>query len=169
MKNRTGLVFLALILTALTVFFILINISHIERWTPSNSLKRADFENVYDNGDIVSLMDSLENSLRFIKKTSKQKFIYGRDIYSREDMFESLEDFSKTVISKGLGSEFNEYIKKNYNFYESSSKSVLFTGYFESELEGSPIRTKLFKYPLYSISDDLCSLHEGRRRLKQKL
>lgn len=152
--------FAVLLLAALVVLTVILLKEEKIMWTRQNSLIPAEGPVVIsDNGDINALVDAVDNSLRYFKRVSSRKrFVYGPDwVYSKQ-LVPSLEDFKEKLLEMGLTESFFKYIKENYKFYKSGASSVMFTGYYESTLNGSLEKTDTYCYPLYKEPDDLVDL-----------
>jgi membrane-bound lytic murein transglycosylase A len=68
---------------------------------------------------------------------------------------DSIVDFRDKLEKQGLSPDFFKYIKRNYIFYKSASRDVLFTGYYEARLQGSFKPSGTYRYPLYKKPPDL--------------
>jgi len=109
-----------------------------------------------DRSEIDTLIRSIDFSLDFLNKTEHTKEVnFGEDIFHYKNVKESLVDFKKKLKELGLTKKFFTYIRKNYTFYKSSAKKVLYTGYYEANLKGSLIQSDIYKYPLYRKPEDL--------------
>lgn len=111
-------------------------------------------------------------SISYYEKTPGRKFRFGRDIYTAEELRQSLLDFLDIVKGPGQPSVKDRLIRESFLAYKSvggaQSGSVLFTGYFEPILNGSPVRTEKFKWPVYSTPDDLVVVDLGKFRDKYR-
>lgn len=148
------LIFILFILAVITVFFSPFK----KRWTKENSLGEYSAPDISDFADINSLNNAIDNSLEYFEKKEPVEYHFGKEIYSQEDVKYSLIDFKEKLSEFGLTESFFSYIKENYIFYKSKAKKVLFTGYFEAELEGSRTPDEIFRYPLYKKPDDLVKI-----------
>lgn len=128
-------------------------------FTSKNALRKVGAQAIQDNGSAKSLEKSIENSLKYLRRTRKKTFRFGPRTVTRKKMVESLEDIKKQLQAKGLTSAFFTYIQKNFHFYQSSAPGVLFTGYYEAQLTGSLKPSKTYAYPLYRKPKDLVRLN----------
>lgn len=157
--KKENFIFLIIIIFFLLLLLIVGKRSRISEWTRNNSLKKSNAINIEVKGDPAQLISSINNSLKYFSKLPKERtFLFGNDIYSKSQMEESLLDFKENLLKYGFSQEFFRYVKNNFDFYESATEKVLFTGYYEATLEGSYERTEIFKYPLYKKPDDLVSI-----------
>jgi membrane-bound lytic murein transglycosylase A len=125
-------------------------------WTKENSLRRVSSPGIDDAGKIQSLLLSLEFSLKYLYSIPPETPVsFGKQVYRVEDVTESIRDFRDKLKEKGLSKDFFDYVGKNYRFFRSSAKSVLFTGYYEARLKGSLTRSETYRYPLYKKPDSL--------------
>lgn len=111
--------------------------------------------------------DNLEygilNSLAYLKKRPPQALInFGTEPYPVSHLIRSLNHFLTIVRQKPGPEELNRIIRQDYQIYRVTGKDgngqVLFTGYYEPLLEGSLVKTKAYRYPVYSLPDDLLTL-----------
>jgi membrane-bound lytic murein transglycosylase A len=136
-----------------------------------------------DTGKLPSLLDNRETqtlplelaalkSISYYEKTPGRKFRFGRDIYTAEELKQSLLDFLNILKGPEPPAVKDRLIRENFLAYKSvggaQNGSVLFTGYFEPILNGSPVRTEKFIWPVYSTPDDLVAVDLGRFRDKYR-
>jgi membrane-bound lytic murein transglycosylase A len=115
--------------------------------------------------DMDSLKRAIENSLDYLAKPSSDQFFpYGDVNHDRE--VKSLRSFLTLVDSDARSSEINGLIRATFDVYTSvgcdDKGTVLFTGYYTPIFDGSPQRTERFRYPLYSMPDDLVKGPDGQ-------
>ena len=114
-----------------------------------------------DDSPTDSLLASVEKSLAYLEKRSStgggppnsgEKFSSGH-------VYRSLSLFRDILSAAPDKAELDRRVRENFAFYElrreSSSPSVLLTGYFEPVLEGSLVADGEYRYPLYGRPDDL--------------
>ncbi len=86
-------------------------------------------------------------------------FWFGSDAVTAYHMKKSLEHFLAFIEKNPTVSDLNNFIKTDYIAYVSkggeASGDVLFTGYYEPELQGSLQKTEEYRYPVYSLPDDI--------------
>jgi len=136
-----------------------------EEITKFNSLKKLKPRNYplfIDNLAFQDLTVSIDNSLKYFKKVPVQrKYQYGKQIYSAAHLITSLETFKAFLQKQPSKKALNNFIKSEFIVYESAGNDesqVLFTGYFEPTYKGSLKKSDIYKYPVYSIPDDLLKI-----------
>lgn len=120
-----------------------------------------------DDLDRESLMAASEKSLQYydgVKGTTT--YLFGERRVTVDELKESLHAFREII-----GSRESEIIKwrkilTTFDVYRAmgydNNGTVLFTGYFESSLEGSMKMTEHYKYPVYRTPDDMLVVNLGR-------
>ncbi len=112
-----------------------------------------------DNGSQASLLTSIDSSLQYLdSERSPGHFVFGRNTISKDAMRSSLMSFRSALEQFGLTTAFFEFVHQNFIFFSSTAHRVLFTGYYLPELRGSLKETPTYRYPLYSLPDDLVEL-----------
>lgn len=125
-------------------------------WTPENSLVKIAPISVEDFGSKESLLESIDQSLRYLDKLDPEKtYQFGEEQVGVPRVRATLIDFREKVVDLGLGSKLSDYLESNYDFFSSAAQDVLFTGYFEASLFGARKPDKIFNYPLYQVPDDM--------------
>jgi membrane-bound lytic murein transglycosylase A len=109
------------------------------------------------------LRQGIDQSLSYLQKIPpERRFTFGKDQYTTRQMAASLEAFSRFIASGPSGRELNRHIKKHYIVYQSrghnETREVLFTGYYEPELRGSPVESEKYPHPVYGLPDDLITV-----------
>jgi membrane-bound lytic murein transglycosylase A len=103
---------------------------------------------------------SILNSISYLEKIKPDtKFIFGKDIYTATELIQSLIKFSDFIENRPTSYELNKFIRKNYNVYmalgENKTGRMLYTGYYEPLLYGILNKNKIYKYPIYTLPNDL--------------
>ena len=136
-----------------------------EEITEFNSLKKLklkDYPLFDDNLDFKDLNTSIDNSLAYFKRVPFQrKYQYGKEIYNAAHLIASLETFRDFLQEKQSVKALNKFIESKFTVYAAAGneeEQTLFTGYFEPTYEGSLKKSDVYKYPLYSIPDDLLEI-----------
>ncbi len=134
-----------------------------EKIFPLVRLDRKDYPTFSDSLNYDNLEYGIRNSLTYLKRKSPDELIYfGQDPYKVSHLIRSLTRFQEVARQKPSAEELNRFISTNFQVYRSSGKAgngeVLFTGYFEPFLSGSLVKTKMYRYPVYSLPKDLISL-----------
>lgn len=158
-----------ILVICLAVFLILQLKEKPVEWTPENSLRRVNPPGITDSRDVKSLVGAIDYSLTYLKKNDPQTpVIFGPNRYTFLQVIESLEDFKGKLLEYGLTDTFFQYVSQNYNFYKSSAKEVLVTGYYEARLKGSLKKSGTYCYPLYKRPGDLVSIDLSQFSFYQK-
>lgn len=128
-------------------------------WRPENSLLPVSAPEITDNGEVDPLIHAIDNSLKYFEKVQSGKdpspvFFGSRKVPVRL-IVESLLDVRAKLTEYGLTERFFRYIEENYQFFQSAADDVLFTGYFEADLNGSLTPSDVYRFPLYRKPDDL--------------
>ncbi|MBA3036429.1 MAG: murein transglycosylase [Desulfobacterium sp.] len=126
-------------------------------------LSSSSYPDFTDDMNYENLDESIKQSLSYLfKRPASSKFKFGDDIYTTSQMIKSLEAFQKFIVSRPSADELRKYINTNYYVYKSAGSNrkeeVLFTGYYEPELDGSLFKSDIYKYPVYGIPADLVSM-----------
>lgn len=136
-----------------------------DRQLPPGALALRKITNPADIPDFTQgsysapgIQRAIDNSLNYLNKpSSKQFFPYGE--ITHQHAVESLKAFKKLVDSGMMGWPLNNAIREQFDVYISVGcddiGTVLFTGYYTPIFDGSLKQTDQFRYPLYSLPDDL--------------
>ncbi len=117
-----------------------------------------------DDMDFAGLADAVRGSLGYYDKLSAGKtFQFGTRTVTAAELSATLKAFLKIVANPSLSaSQKVAGIEKSFALYRSVGSdgrgSVLFTGYYEPELQGRRHPDGTFKYPLYARPSDLLSI-----------
>ena len=78
--------------------------------------------------------------------------------------------FRRIIVAGGSAADWQKQIREQFDLYKAegadNNGGVLFTGYYEALLEGSPTRTEKYKYPLYKPPPDLLSIKISKNENK---
>ena len=104
------------------------------------------------------LLEAIDHSLNYMAKPSSSAFYPYGDI-THEHAIKSLQELKKLATAGLSPQQMNTVLREKFDTYISvgcdDQGTVLFTGYYTPIFNGSPIRTDLFKYPLYKSPNDL--------------
>jgi membrane-bound lytic murein transglycosylase A len=126
-----------------------------------------------DDLDRESLDTAIERSLRYYEKTAG-KDTYGLDNgrVTGKELKESLIAFRDILSSNDSDEIKQKKIRNTFDVYKATGRGnqggVLFTGYFESVLEGSRERTEKYRHPIYKPPDDIVVVRLGKFNDKYK-
>jgi len=114
------------------------------------------------------LYDGLEHSIcksiSYLKRVpSNRSFMFGENSFTVDHLIRSLQYFLTYIKAKPSKHDLNEFIRSDFLVYRSigsngesnESGNVLFTGYYEPILDGSPRQSDKFRFPVYAWPDDL--------------
>ena len=121
---------------------------------------------------------SIVQSIEYLDRIPDNRlFWFGDDAFTARHMKASLEHFRAFLEDRPAPGDLNDFITTYYDVYISKgnedTEDVLFTGYYEPELSGSLRQTDEYRYPVYSLPDDLVFVElslfgrefEGQKRL----
>jgi peptidoglycan lytic transglycosylase A len=131
-----------------------------------SALIRVDpsrYPDFLDDMDYDGLESCIQQSISYLNRIPPTvEFWFGQDVFNASHMIRSLESFLDFIRTKPLEDELKSYIRDNYLVYTSlgsdNSKKVLFTGYYEPDLEGSLKKDATYKFPIYTRPDDWTSV-----------
>jgi membrane-bound lytic murein transglycosylase A len=129
-------------------------------------LDPAAFPNFADDLDFESLDHAIAQSLRYLQTVPPtQEFEFGRDRYPVAHLLLSLRRFQGFIRVRPSASDLQKYIRAFYRVYQSVGRNpkreVLFTGYYEPQLEGRRSISPEFQYPIFARPDDLLNIDLG--------
>jgi len=123
-----------------------------------------EFPTFRDTYNYDNLKYGIQKSLAYLNRRPSQALVYfGKDSYPISHLIRSLTYFSEKIRQKPSVKDLNEFITKNYRVYRSMGRKgngkVLVTGYYEPFLNGSPVKTKIYRYPVYNKPCDLITIN----------
>lgn len=123
----------------------------------------SEYPEFADDANYHNLEESISQSLLYLNKRPKDmSFKFGNDLYETPHMIDSLIKFLEFTRKNPSSYELGRYLVENYNIYKSTGKNdsgeVLFTGYYEPFLEGSLLKSDIYRYPVYGTPSDLISI-----------
>jgi membrane-bound lytic murein transglycosylase A len=106
-----------------------------------------------------TLRQSVTNSLTYFNRLSPETpFQFGDDTFSASHMIESLETFRDLIEQSLAPEDFANAIKNTFWVYKSVGRDgkgeILFTGYYEPQLQGALQPSFQFAHPLYRKPND---------------
>ncbi len=128
----------------------------------------------FDDHDRESLLTSLNRHLDYLKsKKSSYLLTIDGNNYSRDELQESLLLFVDLVRSSPTAWDLNKKIRKHFTIHQAAGRKnrpkgeMLITGYFEPLFEGSLKRTDEYRYPIYSVPENLITKRpeNGRKQI----
>jgi membrane-bound lytic murein transglycosylase A len=120
-----------------------------------------------DDMDLASLERAIEKSLRYYGRAT------GDDPRRMDDTMVTVRELRETLIALREILRRDEpdsvkqvRIRETFDVYQSTGldgkNTVLFTGYFEPIMNGSPGKTERYRYPIYRAPDDAIVVNLGR-------
>jgi membrane-bound lytic murein transglycosylase A len=114
----------------------------------------------FDDMDYEGLTESLDRIIDHLKRIPlDREFTFGEDRYDTRHLLKSMERFKEFIQTRPPGNALNQFIRDYYRVYRSGGSKdpnpVLFTGYFEPEIPGSPVETYRYRHPVLSRPNDL--------------
>ncbi len=166
MKTRRFFCFL-LVLSILTGCALIIG-KPIEKPTPPLVLiptKKAP--SLVDDLDHESLVVAIERSLQYYERNAgNDTYRVGGALVTGKELKESLLLFREIISGTDSDEVKQKKILNAFDVYRATGLDhegrVLFTGYFESVLEGSLERTDEYRYPIYRTPDDTVVVNLGK-------
>jgi membrane-bound lytic murein transglycosylase A len=132
---------------------------------PEQALKqvRYFYPEFHDDMDLDSLVRAIRNNLEYLDRLDPEYiFSYGPHKFTCRQVRDSQEEFLKLISSINDYKELNREIKKNFLIYRAAGRvgkrSVLFTGYFEPIFDAKLVPDESYKYPLYTLPDNLIKI-----------
>ena len=123
-------------------------------------LTRPELPAFTDDLDRESLHQALQRSLEYARRLSPDQTLpCGERQISGTMLVQTLEAFQQVVATASTPAALQQAIRERFHVLQSPGRDergeVLFTGYYEIELEGSLVPSPRFPYPLYKRPPDL--------------
>ena len=136
-----------------------------EAATPEETLVPVHFiyPDFLDDMDLASLEQAAANNLEYLNRVpQEQTYKYGPNEYTRDQVIETQMSLLDILKKNHDPKEIKEKIKKNFMLYRAAgrvgNKEVLFTGYFEPVYDARITRDDEYKFPIYSLPEDLIKI-----------
>jgi len=113
-----------------------------------------------DDLDVESLRTAIGRSLVYLRKLPAERVVGVQPrAMTAEEVIDSLETFDRLLeqwhCRRCLGRELDARFELLPSSDESASAQVLFTGYYQPVIDGSLVRTEVYRFPLYGKPADL--------------
>lgn len=119
--------------------------------------------NFNQRGDKQALLNSIDNSLRYIKSAKAIRDYQNYPIpgITRDRVRRSLLRFRQLLVSARTPAQLQAAVKQEFDFYQSVGNdeqgTVLFTGYYQPVHKASRRRTAEYRYPIYRMPPGFAS------------
>ena len=135
----------------------------------SNPEQFPEFRDDYDK---ELLLQSIDNSIEYLKKTKSYPKAFSSIGFTPEKQKETLEFFREGYIRCKNAKELNDFVSKNFRVFQAIGKmyegEVHFTGYGTPIYDGSLTPTATFRYPLYDKPTDFKKPYFTRREIEER-
>lgn len=126
-----------------------------------------------DDLDRESLARAVRKSLEYYARLPERTtYRMSGERFTVRDMKDSLEAFLEIVENSDSPATIERRVRETFDVYRASggapSGKVLFTGYYEPVLKGSPGRSEQYRYPIYRKPDDSVVVQLGKFREKYR-
>jgi membrane-bound lytic murein transglycosylase A len=126
-----------------------------------------------DDLDRESLARAVRKSLEYYARLPERTtYRLATERFTVRDMKESLGAFLEIVETSDSPATIERRVRETFDVYRASggapSGKVLFTGYYEPVLKGSPGRSEQYRYPIYRKPDDSVVVQLGKFREKYR-
>ncbi len=140
---------------------------------PLAAVTGGDLPVFRDDLDRESLARAVRKSLEYYNRLPERTtYRVGEKRFTVRDMKESLEAFREIVETSDSPASIERRVREAFDVYRASGSSppgrVLFTGYYEPVLKGSPGRNEQYRYPIYRKPDDSVVVQLGKFRDKYR-
>jgi membrane-bound lytic murein transglycosylase A len=139
---------------------------------PAPPVQQAAGPACVDDLDLASLETAIEQSLKYYEGAREPLFSFGNRMIPTAEFKASLLAFRDIIRSPDSTEIKIKKITDCFDFIPSRGQNdkgtVIFTGYYVPVLEGSPVRTSRYRYPLYRKPDDLIFADLGKFNIKYK-
>ena len=117
------------------------------------------------------ILPALERSIEWTDREYARNFFPVEGI-SHQRALDSLLRFRELLVEAHDARAFERAVEREFMLYQSAGWNgagggVLFTGYCTPILDGSPVASADYEYPLYALPDDLVKASDGTIRGRQ--
>src|SRR5262245_38368502 len=123
-------------------------------------LARTALPTFADDLDCESLQQALQRSLGYARRLPPDQVLpFGDRQITARTLVQTLEAFQQVLATASTPTALHKALHEHFEVVQSPGRDergeVLFTGYYEIELEGSLVPSTAFPYPLYKRPPDL--------------
>lgn len=133
--------------------------------SPEKALVRVKYmyPEFIDDMDLDSLALAVNRNLEYLNRLDPGHiFTYGPEEFTCLQVRKSQEAFLDLILSAPDTKTLKREIKKNFILYRAAGRTgnskVLFTGYYEPVFDASLKEEGSFRYPIYSMPDDMIKI-----------
>ena len=179
MKNRTthrNHLLLCMILLAVSLLFTgcaVLFEKPVQRFSaPLTLIDEDNVLSLLDDLDLPSLEAAIDRSLQYYERVPAGTYRFGNRQVSAGELKESLILFREIMQRPDAVEIKTKKIRESFEFYQAAGMdergTMLFTGYYVPLLNGSPVMTERYRYPVYETPDDLIvvNLNEVNKKFK---
>lgn len=134
----------------------------VTRYTSLSLLTPDDYPRFNDSLDRNSLEHSLTQSLVYFNRVPESRiYQFGADGFDARHLRRSMEVFLDFLRTDPKPSALDRFVREHYDVYGSvgnREEGVLFTGYYEPSMAGSLTPDDEYRYPLFSVPDNLLTV-----------
>ncbi|MGD9158975.1 MAG: MltA domain-containing protein [Desulfobacteraceae bacterium] len=126
-------------------------------------LVRFFYPDFFDDMDLGSLEQAAVKNLEYLNRVAQnQTFKYGPHEYSRDQVIETQKTLLEILEKNKDPKEIKKKIKEDFLLYRAAGragkKGVLFSGYFEPIYNARLSPDDEYKFPIYSLPEDLIKI-----------
>lgn len=151
-----------ILFTLVAVFFIALTISSCGKRPSLIPLYSHQKPVLLDSGNRDQLLSAVTRHLKYLHTLSPDNSIsMGKESYPLSWLTESMELFLRLVKETVSAEELSQQVTEHFDIYQAggrdgfSGQQMLITGYYEPVLNGSLERDENYRWPLYSVPDNL--------------
>jgi len=116
-----------------------------------------------DDLEFEGLEYSILKSMAYLQKVPADRiYQFGPDQFDAAHLLQSLEQFMDFIRTNPSNRDLHKFIRSNYLVYQSVGRDqegeVLFTGYYEPHLNGRLQPDDEFRFPIYTLPEDLIKI-----------
>lgn len=124
-----------------------------------------------DDMPYSSLKKAVESAGNYLKGLDPDKMlVFGPDKYPASRLLKTIDALEQILDTKPTPYELAQAIKERFIIYQSvgtdGKGTMLFTGYYEPLLVGSPDYNSIYPHPIYGKPDDLVCVNLGDFKAK---
>ncbi len=139
----------------------------VTKFLPLEKLDATQYPDFTDDAELSDLAQSIRQSLLYYNRVPDTRlYEFGRDRVDAVHMRKTLETFLGFVEKGFTREQLQKFVRDRFYVYRSTGNGkgageVLFTGYYEPSLDGSLVYDSEYRYPLFSMPDDMLTIDLG--------